>query len=184
MRDGSYRVIGLWGEVRKQSKSSVQLPGASVGAAFKQPQRSRSPDGPIFFHSLFKSTVAVDNRWLKRLFQSLPLLTTLLSLLLLSLAACKSSSARQPRQLTTEEQQGRGLFQANCAICHNAYKKEPLQGPPLVDLFRKEAMPSGIPATDEHVRDTIITGRRNMPPFRTMLDDTQIEELMAFLHTL
>ena len=38
--------------------------------------------------------------------------------------------------------------------------------------------------TDEHVRDTIVTGRRNMPPFNAVLNEKQIEDLMAFLHTL
>jgi mono/diheme cytochrome c family protein len=29
-----------------------------------------------------------------------------------------------------------------------------------------------------------LTGRRNMPPFNTLLDDQQIDDLLAFLHTL
>jgi mono/diheme cytochrome c family protein len=83
-----------------------------------------------------------------------------------------------------EEQRGRDLFQANCAICHNPYKNEPLQGPPLVKLFRKQELPSGIPATDEHVRDTILMGRRNMPKFNDVLDEKQLNDLLAYLHTL
>ena len=100
------------------------------------------------------------------------------------LTACNSSSSATRRPLTVEEQHGRELFQASCAICHNAYKKEPLQGPPLVSMFRKEALPSGMPATDQHVRETIITGRRNMPPFNGVLDEKELNDLMAFLHTL
>jgi len=76
------------------------------------------------------------------------------------------------------------VYDASCAICHNAFKKEPLQGPALVGILRKQALPSGMPATDEHVRDAILTGRRNMPPFNTVLDEKQINDLMAFLHTL
>jgi hypothetical protein len=45
-------------------------------------------------------------------------------------------------------------------------------------------MPSGIPATDPHVRDTIMLGRRNMPRFNGALDEAQLSDLMAFLHTL
>jgi mono/diheme cytochrome c family protein len=107
------------------------------------------------------------------------------SLVLLSFStACNSSSPSKPRPLTVEEQRGRELFQANCAICHNAYKKEPLQGPPLVGLFRKPELPSGIPATDQHVKETILIGRRNMPAFSDLLDEQQINGLLAFLHTL
>jgi len=86
--------------------------------------------------------------------------------------------------LTIEERHGQEVFETSCAICHNAYKKEPLQGPPLVGMFRKQTLPSGMPATDEHVRDTILTGRRNMPPFNVILDEKQLSDLMAFLHTL
>lgn len=69
-------------------------------------------------------------------------------------------------------------------MCHNAYKKEPLQGPPLVGVFRKQELPSGIPATDQHVRDTILLGRRNMPSFNGILNDQEVDELIAFMHTL
>jgi mono/diheme cytochrome c family protein len=101
-----------------------------------------------------------------------------------ALIACTSKSSSQSQPLTAQQERGRDLFQANCAICHNAYKGEPLQGPPLVAMFRKQALPSGLPATDAHVRDTILTGRRNMPPFNTLLDKQQIDDLLAFLHTL
>jgi mono/diheme cytochrome c family protein len=100
------------------------------------------------------------------------------------LTACNSSSSAARRPLTIEERHGQEVFETSCAICHNAYKKEPLQGPPLVGMFRKQALPSGMPATDEHVRDTIVTGRRNMPRFDLILDEKQLNDLMAFLHTL
>ena len=108
----------------------------------------------------------------------------LLGALAVSSSACNSNSSGQDRPLSAQEQHGRDIFQTNCAICHNAYKKEPLQGPPLVGLFRKKELPSGIPATDQHVRDTILLGRRNMPPFNVLLDDQQLNELLAYLHTL
>ena len=108
----------------------------------------------------------------------------LLALLVAFTAACNSSSNPESRPLTAEEQRGHDLFIANCAICHNAYKKEPLQGPPLVGVFRKQELPSGMPATDQHVHDAILLGRRNMPPFNGILDEKQVDELIAFLHTL
>ena len=51
-------------------------------------------------------------------------------------------------------------------------------------VFRKQELPSGLPATDEHVRDTIRMGRRNMPSFNDVLDEKQIDDLLAYLHTL
>jgi mono/diheme cytochrome c family protein len=116
-------------------------------------------------------------------FQKLPLLI-LIGVVFFNLTGCNSDSSRQKRPLTVQEQRGRDLFQSNCAICHSPYKREPLQGPPLVGVFRKPDLPSGMPATDEHVRETVKTGRRNMPPFQGVLDDQQINDLLAFLHTL
>ena len=105
-------------------------------------------------------------------------------IVVLGFAACNSKSSKPPRPLTAQELRGREIFAANCAVCHNAYKQEPLQGPPLVGMFSKQALPSGLPATDEHVRNTVDSGRRNMPPFNGVLDDKQIDDLLAFLHTL
>ncbi|HJX00282.1 MAG TPA: cytochrome c [Terriglobales bacterium] len=107
-----------------------------------------------------------------------------LVLLIALFLGCNSTSTQRSRPLTIQEQHGREIFQAHCAICHNAYRKEPLQGPPLVGVFRKKELPSGIPATDEHVRETILTGRRNMPPFTALLDERQLNELLAYLHAL
>lgn len=119
-------------------------------------------------------------------FQILPhslfFISGLLLLVLLG-AACHSSSP-QSRPLTEQELRGRDVFFNNCAICHNAYKNEPLQGPPLVGVFRKQDLPSGMPATNQHVHDTILFGRRNMPSFNGILDEQQISEVIAFLHTL
>jgi len=129
-----------------------------------------------------RSPDCVDNRWLRPRYQLL--LAASAFLLTFDFTACNSSSSASRRPLTLEEQHGREVFETSCAVCHNAYKKEPLQGPPLVGMFRKQALPSGMPATDDHVRDTILTGRRNMPPFNVVLDEKQLNDLMAFLHTL
>lgn len=133
---------------------------------------------------LFESAMTIDNRWLKSSLQNLLLpISLVLCAAVLCLSACNSGGAK-PRPLTAQEQRGRDVFQTNCAECHNAYKNEPLQGPPLVGVFRKQDLPSGIPATDSHVRETILMGRRNMPPFNQLLDDQQLSDLLAFLHTL
>jgi len=105
-------------------------------------------------------------------------------IVVLGFAACNAKASKAQRPLTAQELRGRDVFAANCAVCHNAYKQEPLQGPPLVGMFSRQALPSGLPATDEHVRNTIVSGRRNMPPFNGVLDDKQIDDLLAFLHTL
>jgi mono/diheme cytochrome c family protein len=133
---------------------------------------------------LHEITTTVDNSWLRPLTHSLLLRATLLVSFALATASCDSASSKSEYALTATENHGRLIYQANCAICHNPYKKEPLQGPPMVGVFRKKELPSGIPVTDAHVRDTILLGRRNMPTFKGLLSDQQIDDLLAYLHTL
>ena len=98
-------------------------------------------------------------------------------------AGCNSESKATPPKLTAQQERGRQLFQANCAVCHNAYKNEPLQGPPLVNLYKKD-LPSGKPPLDRHVRESIMLGRNTMPAFNLLLTNDQVNDLIAYLHTL
>ena len=54
----------------------------------------------------------------------------------------------------------------------------------MAGVFKKHDLPDGLPATDDHVREVIKMGRRTMPPFNMILDDDQINDLLAYLHTL
>lgn len=110
-------------------------------------------------------------------------------LLLLAMASsllqgCNSSSKPISRPLTPQEQRGQRLYEAHCAVCHDAYSTKPRQGPGLAGLFQKKFLPSGAPANDERARDSFMAGRRNMPPFESILDNQQAADLMAYLHTL
>ena len=116
---------------------------------------------------------------------SLLLLLTSLFLVILALLAssCNSESKESAAVLTPQQERGKQIFQANCAVCHNAYKNEPLQGPPLVNLYKKD-LPSGKPPTDPRVRESIMMGRNMMPAFNLLLSDDQVDDLIAYLHTL
>jgi mono/diheme cytochrome c family protein len=83
-------------------------------------------------------------------------------------------------------QQGRGheVFQARCAACHRDRDSGLLAGPSLLGLFKRQDMPSGAAATDERVLATINHGRAMMPAMGATMDQQQIEDLMAYLHTL
>ena len=109
--------------------------------------------------------------------------SSLLTVLVLFTASCNSESKEASARLTPQQERGRQIFQANCAVCHNAYKNEPLQGPALVNLYKKD-LPSGKPPLDRHVRDSIMFGRNLMPSFNLLLSDDQVNDLIAYLHTL
>lgn len=106
--------------------------------------------------------------------------------ILLAIFACDAEPRRTDAELGLNPQQaaGRHVYDARCADCHFAYSKHNLKGPSLNGLFKKPFMKSGIPANDERVTDIILLGRAKMPAFQQKLTQEQLDELMAYLHTL
>ena len=76
------------------------------------------------------------------------------------------------------------LYKQRCAHCHEdndlALKKVP---PDLHGLFDRKTLPSGIPATDEAVKQNVLNGRGMMPGFSGRFDQEQMAALLAYLHT-
>lgn len=98
----------------------------------------------------------------------------------ISLAGCRSGPTSKPlNELTPTESRGYAIFQSQCAPCHLAG-----QGPNLQGLFQQRYLPSGAPANDERVHAVILEGRGMMPAFGDQLDDQQVRDLIAYLHTL
>jgi mono/diheme cytochrome c family protein len=85
--------------------------------------------------------------------------------------------------LTSQEAEGKHLYDVRCAHCHEdndlALKKVP---PDLHGLFNRKTLPSGIPATDDAVRHNVLVGRGMMPGFAGRFDDEQMAALLAYLH--
>lgn len=79
---------------------------------------------------------------------------------------------------------GEDLYELHCAECHQQpnpdLKKQP---PDLAGLFRSKALPSGAPATDQQVRQTIIQGIGTMPAFDGRLTPREVDDLIQYLHT-
>jgi mono/diheme cytochrome c family protein len=113
----------------------------------------------------------------------LPMLAT--ATVLFFLAGCRHAPQSKPlSELTPTELQGHEIFQTHCAVCHYANSEKALHGPGLQGMFTKPYLPSGAPANDDRVRSTIVNGRNVMPSFGNVLDDRQIQDLLAYLHTL
>jgi mono/diheme cytochrome c family protein len=52
-------------------------------------------------------------------------------------------------------------------------------------LFKRDYLPvSGMPANDDRAKDIIRMGRNKMDGFGNVLTDEQINDLLAYLHTL
>ncbi len=86
--------------------------------------------------------------------------------------------------LNAQQASGRRVYNVYCLSCHPAYSSHGNKGPGLKELYRKEYLPSGLTATDEHVEQSILRGRNMMPRFGDTLSQQEIHELIAYLHTL
>jgi mono/diheme cytochrome c family protein len=116
------------------------------------------------------------------------IMVAILVAVLARLSGCggKDLSKETDAQLGLNAQQsaGRVVFETDCAACHYAYSSSGLKGPGLKKLFSKKYLPSGLPANDRFVEQTIVSGRGMMPGQGEALTDQQLADLMAYLHTL
>src|SRR5262245_2547764 len=88
--------------------------------------------------------------------------------------------------LTSEQQQGRRIFQTRCAMCH-------VGAEPGTEM-RTEQAGAGVPmgpvlskarlTNEAAVRDKIRQGGPRMPGYQYTLKDTQIDQLIAYLKSL
>lgn len=102
------------------------------------------------------------------------------------LAGCRAPlpPSKPLRELTAQEMRGRKTFVSDCARCHNANDVRALHGPGLQALYKQKYLPSGAPANDDRVVDVILHGRGMMPAFGNTMDEQQLDDLLAYLHTL
>lgn len=99
------------------------------------------------------------------------------------LAGCKPLPPSKPAsEFTAQERRGAAIYQVKCARCHYPNSTHGLHGPGLQALTKIKAMPSGAPPTDERLSSVTLQGRLEMPP--TPLNDADLADLLAYLHTL
>jgi mono/diheme cytochrome c family protein len=113
---------------------------------------------------------------------SIPLL--LLTLMFVGCEPDRTTLSDAELGLTAQQAHGRHVFAMACVNCHPAYSSRGNKGPGLKDLYKKPYLPSGLTATDEHVEQSILHGRSMMPAFGEKLTPQQIDDLIAYLHTL
>lgn len=102
-----------------------------------------------------------------------------------ALAGCQHVDPPVPlAQLTPQQAHGHAVFATRCAACHYDRTTGPLHGPALLGMFKKKSLPSGAPANDERVSTTILHGRNLMPAMGNTMDQQDLDDLLAYLHTL
>jgi len=99
-------------------------------------------------------------------------------LMSIAAAGCRSRTA-----LTPEQEAGKHLYDVRCAHCHEendlALKKIP---PDLHGIFRRPALPSGLPVTDQNIERAVLSGKGMMPSFAGRFTGEQMSALLDYLH--
>jgi mono/diheme cytochrome c family protein len=111
----------------------------------------------------------------------------LLVLVAAALFACDVQRRKSDAELglNTQQAAGRKIYDAKCDRCHEPYSTRGKKGPGLKGMFQNKYLSlSGLPANDERVTDIIRLGRNEMPGFSESLSSQDIQDLLAYLHTL
>jgi|HubBroStandDraft_3_1064219.scaffolds.fasta_scaffold105515_3 mono/diheme cytochrome c family protein len=106
---------------------------------------------------------------------------------LASLPGCDVERRRSDAELGLNPQQatGRKLYDNYCDRCHRPYSTKGKKGPGLKGIFQHQYLSlSGLPANDERVSDILRHGRPDMPGYGQTLSPQDIQDLLAYLHTL
>jgi mono/diheme cytochrome c family protein len=105
----------------------------------------------------------------------------------LTLAGCHAERRKSDEELglTPQQAAGRRLYDNYCDRCHEPYSTSDKQGPSLKGMFKKPFLSeSGLPANDERVGEIVRLGRSKMRGFGDVLSEQQVQDLLAYLHTL
>lgn len=87
--------------------------------------------------------------------------------------------------LTPQQSAGRKIYDNYCDRCHEPYSTRGKKGPGLKGVFQNKYLAiSGLPANDERVGDIIRLGRKEMPGYSQTLSQQDLDNLLAYMHTL
>ena len=106
---------------------------------------------------------------------------------LLSLSGCDAERRKSDAELGLNPQQaaGRKIYDQHCDRCHEPYSTRGKKGPGLKGVFQHQYLPlSGLPANDEWVVDIVNHGRNEMPGYGQTLSAREVQDLLAYMHTL
>ena len=112
---------------------------------------------------------------------------SLIAFALILLVGCEAERRKSDAELGLNAQQsaGRRVYDDYCDRCHNPYSTRGRQGPGLKGVFKKPYLAvSGIPANDARVGEIIRIGRGKMEGYANVLTPQQLDNLLAYMHTL
>jgi cytochrome c len=82
-------------------------------------------------------------------------------------------------------ERGKDTFEKKCALCHFADSDAKKIGPGLKGLYKRGTFTvNGNKVTDESLKAWIENGDALMPPFKDVLEQQQIKDVVAYVKTL
>jgi mono/diheme cytochrome c family protein len=105
----------------------------------------------------------------------------------LALAGCDVERRKSDTELGLSPQQaaGRKIYDNYCDRCHRPDSTKGKKGPGLKGVFQHQFLPqTGLPANDERVTDIIRNGRPDMPGYSQVMSAQDMQDLLAYMHTL
>jgi cytochrome c len=80
---------------------------------------------------------------------------------------------------------GKTVFQQKCAVCHYDTSDQKKIGPGLKGIGKRGTFTvNGNKITDENLKNWIENGDQLMPPFKEVLEASQIKDVIAYVKTL
>ncbi len=107
--------------------------------------------------------------------------------LIMLAAACDVERRKSDGELGLNPQQaaGRKIFDNYCDRCHRPDSTKGKKGPGLKGIFQHQYLSlTGLPANDKRVSDIIRNGRPDMTGYGQVLSQQDMQDLLAYLHTL
>jgi mono/diheme cytochrome c family protein len=103
------------------------------------------------------------------------------------LTGCDVERRKSDAELGLNPQQatGRKIYDNYCDRCHRPDSTRGKKGPGLKGMFQHKYLPqTGLPANDDRVGDIIRNGRPDMTGYGQVLSAQDMQDLLAYLHTL
>ncbi len=79
---------------------------------------------------------------------------------------------------------GLKVYKDRCAICHFSESDARKIGPGLAGIYKHGKFANGGKVEDASMEKRILNGGKDMPPFKSVLNPSQVSDLIAYLRTL
>ncbi len=105
-----------------------------------------------------------------------------------ALAQDKSPAGKNPVIIAQGEPsaitRGRANYQQRCEICHFRASEAKKIGPGLKGIYTRGKFADGRRVDDASMEKWIVEGGKDMPPFKAVLNPSQIRDLLSYLKTI